>query len=98
MNAPDPHPHPSRSQTEAEIAAVIAQVLELDSVGPEDNFFDRGGNSMRAMRLWGELRSVLGVELELRQIFETPTPAGLAAALEGPAQPAVTRPKLVRRS
>ncbi|MFF1691895.1 MULTISPECIES: acyl carrier protein [unclassified Streptomyces] len=96
MNAADPRP--SRSETEAKVAAVMAEVLETDSVGPEDNFFDRGGHSMRAMRLWGELRAALGVEFELRQIFETPTPAGLAAALESAGQPAFARPKLVRRS
>ncbi|MWA14166.1 phosphopantetheine-binding protein [Streptomyces sp. BA2] len=96
MNAADPRP--SRSETEAKVAAVMAQVLELDSVAAEDNFFEHGGNSLRAMRLWGELRAVLGVEFALRQIFETPTPAGLAAALDGAAQPAAARPKLVRRS
>ncbi|MFC9909617.1 phosphopantetheine-binding protein [Streptomyces sp. NPDC059862] len=96
MNVADPRP--SRAETEAKVAAVMAQVLELDSVAPEDNFFDRGGHSMRAMRLWGELRAAFGVEFELRQIFETPTAAGLAVALESAAQPAVARPKLVRRS
>ncbi|MFE3717003.1 phosphopantetheine-binding protein [Streptomyces cyaneofuscatus] len=96
MNAADPRP--SRAETEARIAAVMAEVLETDSVAPEDNFFARGGHSMRAMRLWGELRATLGVEFDLRQIFETPTAAGLAVALEGAARPTAVRPKLTRRS
>ncbi|MGW2609425.1 phosphopantetheine-binding protein [Streptomyces mirabilis] len=96
MNAADQHP--SRSETEAKVATVMAHVLELDSVAAEDNFFDLGGHSMRAMRLWSELRAVFEVDLELRQIFETPTAAGLAAAVEAAAPTAVARPALVRRS
>ncbi|MER6103877.1 phosphopantetheine-binding protein [Streptomyces sp. NPDC001832] len=96
MNAADQHP--SRSETEAKVAAVMAKVLDLDSVATEDNFFDRGGHSMRAMRLWSELRTVFGVDLELRKIFESPTAAGLAAAVEDAARTAPARPALVRRS
>ncbi len=75
------------------MASVWAQVLGVDEVGVDDDFFDLGGHSLLATQVIARLRSALGWAIPLQAIFEAPTVAALAARLEtsdGPLSPVPT--------
>jgi len=72
---------PPRTAEEQAIAAICAEVLNVERVGLYDHFFDLGGNSLLATRLVFQLQEHFQVRLPLVRLFETPTVAGLAAAL-----------------
>jgi pristinamycin I synthase 3 and 4 len=72
---------PPRTPTEQALAAIWADILKLDRVGVQDNFFDLGGHSLLATRLAARVRDEMGTTLPLRTIFDAPTVAGLAGLL-----------------
>ncbi len=71
-----------RNTTEATLATLWAELLALETVGIHDNFFELGGHSILATQLIFRLRDSFQVELTLKNLFETPTIAGLAQLLE----------------
>lgn len=73
---------PAADSFECELAALIANQLGVPSVGRADNFFLMGGHSMFAARLTAKLRETFGVSLPMRQLFQAPTVAKLAAEVE----------------
>jgi amino acid adenylation domain-containing protein len=75
-------PTPPRTPTEEVIAEIWAEVLGIETVGVEDDFFLLGGHSLRATQVLARIARVLEMEIPLRVFFETPTVAGLAAYVE----------------
>ncbi|MFZ5635864.1 MAG: non-ribosomal peptide synthetase [Pseudomonadota bacterium] len=70
-----------RTPIEEVLAIIWAEVLGVERVGVEDDFFDLGGHSLMAMRLTAAIRETLGIEVPLKIFFEAPTVARMARAL-----------------
>ena len=71
------------SLTKARLARLWSEILELDRVAPDDNFFLLGGDSLRAAALFAEVEATFGVTLPLETIFdEGETVAGMAMLIE----------------
>jgi amino acid adenylation domain-containing protein len=67
-----------RNQIERTIAGVWAEVLGVEYVGRDDNFFDLGGHSLLATRVVSRLRKVFQIELPLRSLFQSSDLVALA--------------------
>jgi amino acid adenylation domain-containing protein len=72
---------PPRNDLERTIADVWRDVLEIDAVGIDDNFFDVGGHSLVLARLHTRLRERLGREFAMVDLFRRPTISSFAAFL-----------------
>ncbi|MFF2192472.1 AMP-binding protein [Streptomyces sp. NPDC058157] len=85
-----------RNDTERVLAKAFAEVLELDRVGIDEDFFDLGGNSLRAIRLVGLIRAELNQEVSIRRLFAARTVTGLSDMWKDLARS--SRPSLSRRT
>jgi acyl transferase domain-containing protein/acyl carrier protein len=63
---------------ETRLAAIWSELLGIDRIGVDDNFFDLGGHSLRAVQLLARIADQFGVRLPLKTFFTAPTVAGIA--------------------
>jgi acyl transferase domain-containing protein/thioesterase domain-containing protein/acyl carrier protein len=71
----------SRDPVEERLAELWSELLGVDNVGPQDGFFDLGGHSLIAVRLFARIRRIWDVDLPLATLFAAPTLEELAAAV-----------------
>ncbi len=71
-----------RTPAEETLVQIWADVLKLDKVGIRDNFFDLGGHSLLATQVVSRMRQAFNTELSLRVLFQAPTIAELAQAIQ----------------
>jgi len=71
-----------RTPAETALAQIWCDVLRRERVGVHDNFFDLGGHSLLVAQVVGRIRDAFEVDLPMRKMFENPTVARLAAAVE----------------
>jgi acyl carrier protein len=72
----------ARTEIEAKLSSIWQEVLELDRVSIDDNFFDLGGHSLSGMRVLARMRRDFQIDIPIRSLFDKPTIAELALELE----------------
>lgn len=87
---------------ETEIAAIWSELLGIAQIGAADSFFDLGGHSLIAVRMFAQVKKSIGIDLPISTLFEAPTIAKLAALIAPRVAPrdgvALTAPRLVEAS
>ncbi len=69
------------SESEMLVAGVFGELLGLEQVGADDDFFELGGNSLIAAKLAGRLSAAFDVRVQVKTLFESSTVASLASVL-----------------
>lgn len=69
---------PPENDTEQQLAQIWQEVLSLSPIGMEENFFELGGDSLSATRVFARINRAFGTQLSLREILENPTLRALA--------------------
>jgi acyl carrier protein len=84
---------PPATEVERKLAAIFRELLGMNEIGVDDNFFDLGANSLMMVRVVEKIRAELGLKISLVRVFQFPTLSSLAAAIAGsetdPSQAAV---------
>ena len=73
---------PARTALEAQLVEIWEQLLNVSPIGITDNYFELGGQSLLAMRLFAQIKELTGQKLPLATLFESPTIEALAVAIE----------------
>ena len=82
----------SQAGVETQLCELWSVVLDADTVGPADNFFILGGDSLLALELAAHCQLSVGAVIPLRAIFSSPTPRDLAARICAGEFDAASRP------
>jgi amino acid adenylation domain-containing protein len=72
----------ARTPTEEALAAIWSEILGIGRIGVDENFFELGGHSLLATQVISRVQEVLGAELPVLSLFESPTIASLAEVVE----------------
>ncbi len=86
-------PAESGADIEATLAAWWRELLGVDQVGPDDDFFALGGHSLVGVRLFAKIKKTFNVDLELATLFEARTPRQLAEVVRKTGAPEASAPK-----
>ncbi|MGB8344556.1 MAG: beta-ketoacyl synthase N-terminal-like domain-containing protein, partial [Ktedonobacteraceae bacterium] len=90
---------PARGDYERRLTEIWQQVLGIEQVGLDANFFDLGGNSLSGLQVMSQIRKVFRVQIPVVALFEAPTISAMAAYLQPAAAPTrqEQRPALAQR-
>jgi len=72
---------PPQGAREEEVARIFCRVLCVDDIGRHDQFFDRGGDSLRAVEVIERVKERFGLSLSMDTLLENPSVAGLARVI-----------------
>lgn len=89
---------PPRTQVETLLAAIWSELLGVERIGTNDDFFALGGHSLLATRVIARIHAALGVDLPLRTVFEAPNLASLAARIDAARNNGTLVPPIVPRN
>lgn len=70
-----------RTETEKALAEIWSELLRVENIGIDDDFFNLGGDSLMAIRAESRIREAFGVNIGIQALFDNPTIAGLASLL-----------------
>ncbi|MDB9369902.1 amino acid adenylation domain-containing protein [Nodularia spumigena CS-586/05] len=73
---------PPRTPTEQKLAAIWQEILQVEQIGVNDNFFTLGGHSLLGIQLAAIINESLQIELPLKYLFQFPTIASLSAQID----------------
>ena len=76
----------ARTEQEVQLTAIWTEILQLDRVGVNDNFFQIGGNSILALKTIARMQADLGIKLNAPELFDNPTISQLIAYSESKTQ------------
>jgi thioesterase domain-containing protein/acyl carrier protein len=72
---------PVSDDTTRQLTQIWREILDVDSIAPDQNYFDLGGDSSLAVQLFAQIEKIFGVKLPLATLFEAPTIEELARIL-----------------
>ncbi len=73
---------PPSTPVEVQLAVLWQQILGVAEIGVDESFFDLGGHSLKAVRLFADIEAVFGKRLPLNELYRNPTIAAFAGLLD----------------
>ena len=71
-----------QSELQERLTGIVADLLGVEKVGLDDNFFNLGGHSLLGAQMIARIRQMFGVELSLLDLFQDPTVRGMSSEIE----------------